>query len=178
MKKILHSFLLAGTLGLGAAAAQAHGPMMGQSSPGMMGHHGYGPGMMGSGAMGSYGMMQPGMMGGYGPGMMMGPGMMGGCDPSMMGSGMPGGYGVFTELDPQQHQQLSKIHNDLCQEQQPLMQQLHQRMQELYSLSAQADADPKAVGDKYAQVFALRQQMTQNMRKAQQQMQQVFNKQG
>ncbi|ABM42325.1 Spy/CpxP family protein refolding chaperone [Pseudomonas sp. S5(2021)] len=180
MKKTLSALLL--VTALGAGAASAHGQMMGQSGPGMMGQ---GMGMMQSGMMGvDAGMMMggPGMMGNcpmMGGGMMgmMQPGMM---SPGMMGQGMMGGYGPmapFANLDEQQRQQLAEIHTQLQEQQQPLMQQMYTRMQELQSLMAQPDAKPKAVGDKYAQVFELRQQMAQNMAEAQQQMRQLFNKQ-
>ncbi len=82
----------------GSAKAQPYGPGM------MGGGYGQGYGMMGGGYGPGYGMMGqgygPGMMGGYGPGHMMGPGygqgmMGGGYGPgwSMMGGGYGAGYG-------------------------------------------------------------------------------------
>jgi hypothetical protein len=61
---------------------------------GMMGYRGYGmgPGMMGQGHMGGYGMKSPGMMG-YGECGMMGSGHMGGY--GMMRQGHMGGYGMM-----------------------------------------------------------------------------------
>lgn len=185
MKKLLSSTLLASAFALASTTAGAHGGMMQSGGPGMMGQaggmmmqpgamDGYGHGMMGAmgpGTMGGcpmMGMMHQGMMGG---GIGMGPGMMG-----MMQPGMMGGYGP--ELSAEQREQLGQIHQQLQEKQQPLMQQLQQRTQELYVLSSRPDAKPEAVGDKYAQVFELRQQMAQNMNEAQRKMRQLFNKQG
>lgn len=190
MKKTLSTLLLIAALGTGAGTASAHGPMMGQGGPGMMGQaQGMGmmqPGMMGQGMSmdsGMMGMMMggPGMMGNcpmMGGGMM---GMMGGMGPGMMGPGMMGGYGPMSpmaNLDEQQRQQLADIHTQLHEEQMPLMQQMYTRMQELQSLMAQPNAKPQAVGDKYAQVFELRQQMAQNAQQAQQKVQQLLGTQG
>ncbi|WP_459872553.1 Spy/CpxP family protein refolding chaperone [Halomonas shantousis] len=206
MNILWRSLLLASSLGLAVSTAQAHQPMMG-GGQGMMGGGqgmmGGGQGMMGGGQ----GMMGggPGMMGG-GPGMMGGgqgmmgggQGMMGGGQ-GMMGGGqgmMGGGQGMmgggpgmmgdyncgpgngpFSDLDEQQRQQLTQIHDQLRQQQWPLMQQMHQYMWEFNNLTAQPDADAEAVGDKYAQLFELRQQMARNMREAQERMQQVVNPQ-
>lgn len=193
MKNLRSTLLIAGMLGLAATTATAQRPMMGQANPESTPQSSYGPGamggrgMMGPGMMGQYGGMGPGMMGGYGsmgPGMMgpyggMGPGMMGEYGgPCMMGPG--GGYGPapWANLSQEQRQQLADIQNQLLQKQQPLQQQLQQRSLELYNLSVQPDAVPKAVGEKYAQVFELRQQMAKNIQEAQEQMQQIFSKQG
>lgn len=80
--------LAALALASGAVWAQTGSNMMGQQQQGQM-PYGPGPGMMGPGYGGGYGMMGPGMMGpGYGGGY----GMMG---PGMMGPGYGGGYGMM-----------------------------------------------------------------------------------
>lgn len=151
-----------------SASSGAHG-QMGQAG----GHGVMYQGMMGDGSM-------AGMMGGSAPGMMMGCPMMGGMmgGPGMMQPGMMGGFGAMPELTEPQRERLAEVQAELQKAQQPLMQRMQERMQELQALSWQPDADPKLAGEKYAEIFQLRQQMARNAQKAQRQMGEIMNRQG
>jgi len=132
--------------------------------PGMMG--GYGPGMMGPGMMGGYGpgMMGPGMMGGYGPGMM-GPGMMGGYG-SRRGPGMGGSYGAgpfhALDLNDEQQKAVAGIMEKTRKQQWELMGKLNDQNAKLRQLYSQDTWDKEAIGSAYERIGKLRRQMVEN----------------
>ena len=145
--------------------------------PGMMG--GYGPGMMGPGMMGGYGpgMMGPGMMGGYGMGMM-GPGMMGGYGPGYgMGPGMMWGYGPQGNAGPALNlssEQRSKI-GKIHEDLRQKQWELMGKMQSEYARGDNA-ADDAAAQKSFKNLSELQQQMFSNMLAARKQMDAVLTR--
>jgi Spy/CpxP family protein refolding chaperone len=106
----------------------------------------------------------PGMMGGYGPGMMMdgwGPGMMG------HGPGMMGGDGrwgaVPSDLSAEQRKALSQVRQDFWNKQWPLMQQMHAVMWGGDAGDPGAAFDEQAARKAYDAASGVRKQMFENM---------------
>jgi Spy/CpxP family protein refolding chaperone len=107
-----------------------------------------------------------GMMGGYGPGMMMdgyGPGMMGGGH----GPGMMGGYGGWggapSDLSADQRKALSQVRKDFWNKQWPLMQQMHAVMWGGEAGDPGAAFDEQAARKAYEAASGVRKQMFENM---------------
>lgn len=156
---------LINTLAALALVATTAAPAVEEAAP----EDGYGPGMMGQGMMGGYGMrhgMGMGMgMGMMGPGMgMMGPGMgMMNMGPGMMGQGM-GMMGAFYALDLSDDQQkkLTQIQDSLRKqhwEQMGKIQDEYAKLRDLYAADAR---DPSAIGAQAQRIFDLRRQMIES----------------
>ena len=130
--------------------------------PGMMG--GYGRWGMGPGMTGGYGGWGtgPGMMGGYGR-WGMGPGVMGGYGGWGMGLGMLRGYGMGPlwnlDLSGDQRAKIEKIADDLRRKHWAIMGQVMEEESKLRDLYATEQPDPKKVGEAYARIAKLRQEM-------------------
>jgi Spy/CpxP family protein refolding chaperone len=125
-----------------AAAAAMAASALAQPGPGMMG--GYGPGMM----MDGYG---HGMMGGYGPGMMMG------------GYGSWGDGYAPSDLTPEQRKALAQVRQDFWKKQRPLMQQMHSAMWNGDADGGGAAFDEQAARRTYDMLAGVRKQMFENM---------------
>jgi len=153
---------------MGGPGPYGAGPRPGcEAGPGMWsGHHPHGHGgWRGTG---------PGMMGGYGMGMM-GPGMMG---PGMMG---PGGMGRMhriwsLDLTDEQADRIDGIHDELHRKHRGLMAQMWEARDRLRELSEADDRDPAAIGKAYAQVSDLQRQMIESRVQAEKQMEAVLTK--
>ncbi|MCC7325969.1 MAG: Spy/CpxP family protein refolding chaperone [Burkholderiales bacterium] len=126
------------------------------------GQAGYGPGMMGRGMMGGYG-MGGGMMGGYG----MGPGMMGdyGAD-----------FGGALNLTDDQREKITKIQEGLSTKHWDLMGKMQVQQFKLRELMASGKADDAAVGKAYKSLVELRQQMWTAARDARKQVDAALTK--
>jgi Spy/CpxP family protein refolding chaperone len=137
----------AAAVALAATAAAQPGPGYGA---GMMG--GYGPGMM----MEGYG---PGMMAGYGPGM-----MGGGWGPGMMGGNGRWGDGYLpSDLSAEQRKALAQVRQDFWKKQWPLMQQMHATMSNGEAGAPGAPFDEQAARKAYDAVAGVHKQMFENM---------------
>ena len=108
----------------------------------------------------------PGMLGGYGPGMMMdgyGSGMMGGG----YGPGMMGGYGRWraapSDLSAEQRKALSQVREDFWKKQWPLMQQMHAAMWGDEAADPGAAFDEQSARKAYESASGVRKQVFENM---------------
>jgi Spy/CpxP family protein refolding chaperone len=110
----------------------------------------------------------PGMMGGYGSGMMMdgdGPELMGGG----YGHGMMAGYGRWSDgyapsdLSAAQRKALAQVRQDFWQKQWPLIQQMHAAMSNADPGEPGAAFDEQATRKAYDAVTGVRKQMFENM---------------
>jgi len=105
---------------------------------------GYGPGMMG----------EPGMMGGYGPG------MMGGGAGMMMGPGMMGGPMLASlKLTDQQEDKLFALHEQMRAKNFATMGKVHSEQFKLYRLMKGETPDSKAVLEQQKKVDDVRREM-------------------
>lgn len=130
----------------------------------------YGPGMMMQGT-GAYG---PGMMGGYGGGMMgaYGPGMMRGYGHGMMGShgpGMMGGYGhgmmmgIWSlNLSKEQRAKVNRISDDMRRKHWELMGRMQEQSSSLRNLYEADKWDAKEIGKAYQGIYDLKRQMIES----------------
>lgn len=164
IRKTLIAAALAGATVLGTAAfAEAHS----------------GYGMMGPGMMGGYG---PGPGGGYGPGYGMGPGMMGpGMMGGMMGPGMIGGgmgYGLLYQLNlsPEQWGKINAIHEDLAKKNWEIAGKLREEAFKLRGLMAAEKRDRSAITNQYRKLQELRLQGFQARLDAQERIEGVLTK--
>lgn len=121
---------------------------------------------------GGYG-MGPGMMGGYGHGMMgggygSGPGMMGGpgYGHGMMGGYGPGGWPNIPDLTKEQRDKISAIQRDLRQKQWALMDKMHEEF-ESRSPYREGKFDEQAARKAYDTTEKLHRQMFENSLDAQ-----------
>ena len=131
---------------------------------------GSGPGMMGGqGMMGSGDGMSPGMRGGgHGPGHGMGHGIMMG--PGMMGPGMMGGYGMPSDLTPEQRTGMAEIQQELRRKQSDVMQSMHSMMGSGDGPAAGGAFDEQTARKNYDAVAALHKQMFENSLEARKRM--------
>jgi Spy/CpxP family protein refolding chaperone len=107
----------------------------------------------------------PGMLGGYGPGMMNdgdGPGMMGGGHGPGMG-GYGGWSGAPSDLSADQRKALSQVRKDFWDKQWPLMQQMHAVMSGAGVGDPGAAFDEQAARKAYEATGGVRKQMFENM---------------
>lgn len=136
---------------------RGYGPGYGEWGPG----YGPGPGM------------GPGMMGGYGPGWGhmrygMGPGMMRGYGwgPGMRGYGFGPGADYGLDLSDAQRDRLSDIQHQLRDRQFEIQRELYDQQARLYQLYQAERLDPKQIGEAYATIGKLRQQLAQEAAEA------------
>ncbi|HEU0202490.1 MAG TPA: Spy/CpxP family protein refolding chaperone [Burkholderiaceae bacterium] len=153
---------LTAALSIGTAAIYA------QETVGRPYPYGMGPGMMsgyGGGMMGGYG-MGPGMMGGYGRGYGMGPGTMGGygMGPGMMGGHGVGGAALFSlDLTPEQRKQVVSIQDQVRKSNWDLMGKMQDEMAKQRDAFAETGKrDRAAIAAANKRMFELRQQMLDN----------------
>ncbi|WP_083928348.1 Spy/CpxP family protein refolding chaperone [Marinobacterium rhizophilum] len=137
----------------------------------------HGSGMMSGSMMGTGGKDHPdwaaqghGMGYGMGYGSMMGPGMMGGCAP------MHGYGGMFQmlELNDDQQQKVSQIHQELQKKRWDLMGKMHEESAKLRQLFFAEKRDAEAIGEQQQRVFDLSQQMTKDWIETQSQIEELL----
>lgn len=123
--------------------------------------------------------MEPGMMGGMGPGMMgMGHGMMGGG----MGHGMMGGpgmgmdWGVGLDLTAEQRTQINKIHDETRKTRWALMGELMDKQAELRDLYQAPGQDSAAIDAARRGLGALQQKLYETSVQAHRRMRDVLTK--
>jgi Spy/CpxP family protein refolding chaperone len=160
---------------MAAAAALLAAPVWAQMGPGM------GPGMMGPGMMGGYG-MGPGTMEGYGygPGMM-GLGAMGGygMGPGMMGPGTMGpGYGAFggLGLSDEQRARIAEIQHEVSRKQWDLMGKMHEQRYQMHQFDAQGKLDDGAARKAYQAMGEAHKAMFETMLDARKRIDSVLTK--